>query len=83
MHERLASHIVPYGAQIQLHAPFGFTSIAGLSALNELVTRQARMIAYNDDFKLMFVMTLSLFPLLLLLKPRRKVSQSEEPLVME
>jgi DHA2 family multidrug resistance protein len=83
MHERLASHIVPYGAQIQLHAPFSFTSIAGLSALNEVVTRQARMIAYNDDFKLMFVMTLSLFPLLLLLKPRRKFSQSEEPLVME
>ena len=83
MHERLASHIVPYGGQIQLHAPFSFNSIAGLSALNEVVTRQARMIAYNDDFKLMFVMTLSLFPLLLLLKPRRTRSQSEEPLVME
>ncbi len=81
MHERLASHIVPYGAQIQLHAPFSFTSIAGLSALNEVVTRQARMIAYNDDFKLMFVMTLSLLPLVLLLKPRR--SRAEEPLVME
>ena len=83
IHERLASHIVPYGGQIQLHAPFSFNSIAGLAALNEVVTRQARMIAYNDDFKLMFVMTLSLFPLLLLLKPRRARSPSEEPLVLE
>ncbi|MGC8518205.1 MAG: DHA2 family efflux MFS transporter permease subunit [Steroidobacteraceae bacterium] len=83
MHERLASHIVPYGGQIQLHAPFSFNSVAGLSALNAVVTRQARMIAYNDDFKLMFVMTLSLFPLLLLLKPRRARGRSEEPLVME
>ncbi len=81
MHERLASHIVPYGGQIQLHAPFSFTSLAGLAALNEVVTRQARMIAYNDDFKLMFLLTLSLLPLLLLLRPRR--TRSEEPVVME
>ena len=81
MHERLASHIVPYGGQIQLHAPFSFTSLAGLAALNEAVTRQARMIAYNDDFKLMFLLTLSLLPLLLLLRPRR--TRSEEPVVME
>lgn len=81
MHERLVAHIVPYGGQIRLPAPYSFTSVAGLAALNAEVTRQARMIAYNDDFKLMFVMTLSLLPLLLLLRPQR--SRSEEPMVME
>lgn len=81
LHERLAAHIVPYGGQIRLPAPFSFTSAAGLTALNDVVTRQARMIAYNDDFKLMFLMTLAVLPLLLLLRPRR--ARAKEPAMME
>jgi DHA2 family multidrug resistance protein len=81
MHERLAAHIVPYGGQIQLHAPFSFTSPAGLAALNAAVTRQAQMIAYNDDFKLMFLMTLALLPLVLLLRPAK--ARARESVVME
>jgi MFS transporter, DHA2 family, multidrug resistance protein len=81
MHERLAAHIVPYGGQIQLHAPFSFTAPAGLAALNAAVTQQAQMIAYNDDFKLMFLLTLALLPLVLLLRPARR--RSEEPVVLE
>ena len=77
MHERLASHIVPYGGQIRLHAPFSFSSLRGLTALNDAVTRQAQMIAYNDDFKLMFLMTLVLLPLLLLLRPKAGRSPEE------
>jgi DHA2 family multidrug resistance protein len=81
MHERLASHIVPYGGQLRLPAPFSFTAPAGLAALNDAVTRQAQMIAYNDDFKLMFLMTLALIPLTFLLRPAR--ARPEEPMVME
>ena len=81
MHERLASHLVPYGGQLQLPAPFSFTAPAGLAALNAEVTRQAQMIAYNDDFKLMFLITLALIPLALLLRPAR--ARSQEPAVME
>ena len=71
MHERLVSHILPFGGQIRLHAPFSFTAPAGLMALNDAVTRQARMIAYNDDFRLMCLMTLALLPLILLLRSRK------------
>ena len=81
MHERLAAHIVPYGGQIQLHAPFSFSVPAGLAALNDVVTRQAEMIAYNDDFKLMFLLTLALLPLLLLLRPRS--ARSDESIVLD
>ena len=81
MHERLASHIVPYGGQIRLHFPFSFTSRAGLEALNAEVTRKAQMIAYNDDFKIMFLLTLALLPLVLLLRPAK--SRSPDPVVME
>ncbi|HUN72319.1 MAG TPA: DHA2 family efflux MFS transporter permease subunit [Steroidobacteraceae bacterium] len=81
MHERLAAHILPWGGQIRLPAPFSFTAPAGLAALNAAVTRQAQMIAYNDDFKLMFVMTLAMIPLVLLLRPAR--ARASEPAVME
>ncbi len=81
MHERLAAHILPWGGQIRLPAPFSLTAPAGLAALNAAVTRQAQMIAYNDDFKLMFWMTLALIPLVLLLRPVRARAQS--PAVME
>ena len=81
MHERLAAHILPWGGQIQLQAPFSFTAPAGLAALNAAVTRQAQMIAYNDDFKLMFVLTLMLLPLVLLLRPAR--ARPQEPAVVE
>jgi MFS transporter, DHA2 family, multidrug resistance protein len=81
MHERLAAHILPWGGQIRLPAPFSLTAPAGLAALNAAVTRQAQMIAYNDDFKLMFWLTLALLPLLLLLRPAR--APAGRPAVME
>jgi len=81
MHERLAAHILPWGGQLRLPAPFSLSAPAGLAALNAAVTRQAQMIAYNDDFKLMFWMTLALTPLVLLLRPAR--ARPTEPAVME
>jgi DHA2 family multidrug resistance protein len=44
----------------------------GLAALNAEVTRQASMMAYLDDFKLMLILTLAVIPLLLLLRPPGK-----------
>jgi DHA2 family multidrug resistance protein len=81
MHERLAAHILPWGGQIRLPAPFSLTAPAGLAALNAAVTRQAQMIAYNDDFKLMFWLTLALIPLILLLRPAR--ARAGQAAVME
>ncbi len=81
-HESLVAHIVPYGGQLQLHAPFSFTSVMGLAALNRVVTQQATMIAYNDDFKLMCLVTFAIIPLVLLLRPR-KVRVTEEAVVLE
>ncbi|MGH7090403.1 MAG: MFS transporter, partial [Stellaceae bacterium] len=44
---------------------------AGMAAMNAEITRQAAMIAYLDDFKLLMVLTLILIPLLLLIKDTR------------
>ena len=43
----------------------------GLDALNAEITRQASMVAYIDDFRLMLLITLLCMPMLLLLRRPR------------
>jgi len=45
------------------------TGGAGTALLNAEITRQATMVAYVDDFWMMFLMTLLIIPLLLLMRP--------------
>ena len=54
-------------------SPLSFATPAGWEAaaqLDGMITLQAAMIAYLDDFKLMFLITLCAAPLLLLLRYR-------------
>src|SRR5438034_3039121 len=55
-----------------LAAPFSLSTPAGLAALNAEVTRQAAMVAYVDDFKLIMLIALATLPLLLLLREGRR-----------
>ncbi len=74
VHSRLVEHLRPDNPLAQapyLAAPFSLSVPNGIAALNAEVTRQAQMVAYIDDFKLMMVIVLVAAPLLLLLrKPR-------------
>ena len=52
VHSRLMEHLRPDNPLAQapyLSAPFSLTDPSGIVALNHEVTRQAAMIAYNDD----------------------------------
>jgi DHA2 family multidrug resistance protein len=44
-------------------------SAAGAAALDGEVTRQATIIAYENDYKLLMVLTLAVMPLALLIRP--------------
>ena len=44
---------------------------AGRAALDALVTQQAQIVAYMDDYKLLMIATLALFPLLIIFKKSR------------
>jgi DHA2 family multidrug resistance protein len=46
-----------------------------MAALNAEVTRQAAMVAYIDDFKLIMLIALASLPLLLLLREARRRAQ--------
>jgi DHA2 family multidrug resistance protein len=76
VHSRLMEHLRPDNPLAQapyLSAPFSLTDPSGIAALNHEVTRQAAMIAYNDDFALMLIVILASLPLLLLVRaPRRQ-----------
>ena len=55
------------------------TTSGGAAALNAEVTRQAGMVAYIDDFKLMLIITVCAAPLLLLLKAPRAQGAKPDP----
>src|SRR5207249_8787885 len=71
VHSRLVESLRPDNPMAQapfLHAPFSLTTPSGMAALNAEVTRQAAMVGYVNDFKLMMIIALVSLPLLLLLR---------------
>jgi DHA2 family multidrug resistance protein len=75
VHSRLVEHLRPDNPLAQapyLAAPFSLSTPSGIAALNAEVTRQAAMVAYVDDFKLIMLIALASLPLLLLLREERR-----------
>ena len=70
VHSTLAGHIQPGDPVVSAALPpmFNPATGAGLAALNGEVTRQAAMVAYVDDFRLMMIVTLAVMPLLLFMR---------------
>jgi len=70
-HEAIAATATPFNQALSNPAVAGFWnihSIAGLAALNAVVTRQAAMIAYLHCFELMAVICAVMIPLLLIMR---------------
>ncbi|HXP05779.1 MAG TPA: MFS transporter, partial [Stellaceae bacterium] len=75
VHSRLVEGLRPDSPLAQapyLPAPFSLSTPSGMAALNAEVTRQAAMVAYVDDFKLIMLIALAALPLLLLLHDARR-----------
>jgi DHA2 family multidrug resistance protein len=66
LHSSLAQDITPYNTAGR--------SVTGLLGLNGIISNQAAMIAYIDDFWLMMILTIASIPLLLLIKKVRPAS---------
>jgi DHA2 family multidrug resistance protein len=65
MHSRLAEHVTPY--LDPLH-PAASVTTRSIAMLNQTVTTQATMIAYNNDFKMMMILSLCAMPFVALLR---------------
>ena len=74
-HAALAEHITPYaGAAAQLSGSAAAAASSNLAMVDRGVFQQAAMIAYNNDFKLMMVLSACVVPFVFLLRkavPRR------------
>jgi DHA2 family multidrug resistance protein len=74
VHARLIEQLRPDNPLARppyLTPPFSLATPAGIAALNAEVTRQAAMVAYLDDFKLMMLVGVAVLPLLLLFRKSR------------
>ena len=83
VHSRLVEGLRPDYPLAQapyLAAPFSLTTPSGMAALNVEVTRQAAMVAYVDDFKLLMLIALGSLPLLLLLREARRRTSPATPI---
>jgi DHA2 family multidrug resistance protein len=84
-HAALGEHVTPFKASVPVDVA-GLASMSGdeaLAALNAEITRQAAMIAYLDDFKLMMLVTIACLPLLLLLRRKPMPSAGAMPVAAE
>jgi DHA2 family multidrug resistance protein len=81
VHSELVGHVTPFNAALSALALgpaqiWNRATTVGLAALNAEVTKQASIVAYADDFKLMMLVALVALPLIFLLR-RAKVQPGE------
>jgi DHA2 family multidrug resistance protein len=85
-HEQIGSYITSTNRLLEqpriAHLLDPFT-LAGRAALDGMVTLQATIIAYVDDFKLMMILSLAALPLLLLLRGDKSSSPPQPDAAME
>lgn len=80
-HAAFADYINPFSLALKQAVEAGaynLTTPQGLVGINAEITRQAALLAYLQDFRLMMWVTLSAIPLLLLLRSPRKKQDVEE-----
>jgi MFS transporter, DHA2 family, multidrug resistance protein len=84
VHAELAGHVTPFNDALAAVASgriWDMATTLGKAALNAEVTKQAMVVAYANDFKLMMVVALVALPLIVLL--RRSVAKPGEAAILE
>jgi len=76
VHAQLAEHVSLFGGQMRHMDAIDPSAAGSLPLLNGMVTQQAQMIAYNNDFKALLVLTIVVLPLLLLLSAGKNRSSA-------
>jgi DHA2 family multidrug resistance protein len=76
MHASLAARIDPGNPVVRadIGQRFDLTTTAGLASADGEITRQALMISYIDDFKLLLIVAVACLPLLLFMRRPRATS---------
>jgi DHA2 family multidrug resistance protein len=86
MHAQLAAHLSPENAVARAGLPHGLwpDTVQGALLLDAEITRQATMVAFLNDFRLMVVVGVVCLPLLLFLRaPKRAAAEASHGLALE
>jgi MFS transporter, DHA2 family, multidrug resistance protein len=89
MHARLTSQVTPFNDALQMPDVQRLLDMAtdkGRAMMDLIITQQAAMIAYLNDFKLLMVLTLAMAPLVLIIRGANKPpteADLEEAAVLE
>ncbi len=85
-HATIAAYVTPFNAALRTSAMEQWmnpTTTAGRGSLDALVTSQATMIGYMDDFKLLMLTCLAVMPLVFLLRRSAAPAAVDHSAVME
>lgn len=80
MHASIAEHVTPFNRALQTGAPkiyWGLQTPHGAELLDQVINRQASIVAYSNDFKLMMLIALPTLPLLLLMRRPKQTRRTE------
>jgi DHA2 family multidrug resistance protein len=81
MHERLAAQVTPFNDALQfpdVHAILNMATDQGRELMNMIITQQATLIAYLNDYKLLMVLTLAMIPLIFIIGSSRQPPSQDE-----
>jgi DHA2 family multidrug resistance protein len=82
MHARIVESVTPFNDALQMPdvaANLNMSTDSGRALLDGIVTQQAAMIAYINDFKLLMILTLAMVPLVLLIGTAQKAPGAPKP----
>jgi len=81
MHARLTENVTPFNNALQMPDVANVLNLAtdaGKAMLDAIVTQQAMMIAYLNDFKLLMWLTLGMIPLIFIISTARQTPRQGE-----
>jgi DHA2 family multidrug resistance protein len=82
MHAHLAEYVTPFNNALQMPdvaANLSLSSQTGQAMMDQIITQQAAVIAYGNDFKLLMYLTLVTLPLVFIIGSSRLPPKSGEP----
>ena len=80
MHARLSEYVTPFNNALQMPDVAGTLNLStemGRAILDRIVTQQAAVIAYSNDFLFLMWLTLATLPLLLIIGTSRRIMRPE------
>jgi DHA2 family multidrug resistance protein len=81
MHARLAAQVTPFNDALQMpdvHHILNMATDTGRAMMDLIVTQQAAMIAYLNDYKLLMILTFAMMPLVLIIRAAGRPPTEED-----